>query len=324
MPGRVNDIGDWLRRSFRTVATHLAPLSVLFVAAAAVVTAIAYLLVHLLVADTVFFLNDGRVEGFGLGTALALAVVAVAATIGWTATYLGGFHFLHGAHRMGRVRDSGTDIDPVRSLLVGLARVPRYFGVMLVLVLAVIAVLGGGFALIFGVAVSGADTAVLPLLILLLTIVLVPLFAWFTVKVAFVPVSAVAVPPGRSALLSSWGVSRGRFWPILGRLALWYLLTSVLSMVNQVIVQIGFPALVLSWLELGPNGELLVDGRPIESLDVLVVSDLLPNPIVAAGVLAFLAGLTGAVQMASASMLVSLYVDAESNPVGSGPGSGRR
>lgn len=316
VPGRINDIGDWLRRSFRALGDHLVPLLVLFVVVGAAITLLAYLAAHVLMADIVFFFDSGRVEGFGAGTMVSLAVVAVAAIIGWTGANLGGYHFLHGAHRRAAAGSGGEggELDPVRSLVAGLARTPRYVGIMLLFMLGAGVVVAGFFALVFAIVVS--DSA--PLLVPLLTLAFVAAFAlvgvWLIVKLAFVPVTAVVVPSGRSALASSWRVSAGRFWPVLGRLALWYLISSVLSMVSQLVIQIGFPALVLSWLEFTPDGELLIDGRPAGTIDVLVLGDILPNPIAAALVLAALAALTGAVQMASASMLASLYVDAEANP----------
>ena len=313
VPGRINEIGEWLRRSFGAVRDHLIPLLVLFVAAGATVSGLFYLAAHLLVADTVFFIDDGRVEGFGVTTAALLAVLALAATIGWTAVNLGGYHFLHGIHSRGAGAE-GPGLDPLRSALSGLARTPRYLGIMLGLVVGFGRLVGVAFAVIFGLVFSDSAAILIPLVVMAMMLALGVFGVWLIVKLAFVPVSSVVVPSGQSALASSWRVSTGRFWPVLGRLALWYLISSVLSMVTQVVIQIGLPALVFSWLDFSPDGDLLVDGRPIGTIDVLPLSDILPNPIAGAVVLAGLAALTGAVQMVSGSILVSLYVDAEANP----------
>ncbi len=301
--GKINDLGDWLGRTFSVLRGHWQPVAIL-----ALLSLPLWLLVvflgHQLASGLTWTDNDGF-TGFNAGLAVAvvgLALVALAVTL---VSYLGLHHYLYAAH-VGRAEGW------VQSLRVGLTRQPRFLGLsLLILVITV-----GAIAIPNGLFLAGvlaSDVNVSLLFLGMVAGLAAGLFLiWFWVKVgAFATVAAAVVPRGASAFMASWRLSRGRFWPMLARVAIMYALAATTSTITQIVTQSMAPLVLFSKVEITDVGDVYVNGRNVDTIDVLSLGDLLPNPV---GLLFYLlvVAVTGALsQVITASATAALYADAK-------------
>jgi hypothetical protein len=127
--------------------------------------------------------------------------------------------------RLGEARAASS------SLGAALAALPRLVGWSLVLMFVVV---GGVFVISLLTLVSGvlAFFAGLAGLVALV---------WLYVKVAFLFVASVAPAPGKNTLAASAEVSRGRFWPVVGRLIVAALLSGAVSFAMSIPLSVGGP-----------------------------------------------------------------------------------
>jgi len=225
----VNDIGEWIRESFKMAVKKLLPCVGLL--AIGVLPWIAVAAFAIPAISGMRIAND-RLEGFGgtnaalLGVAGLLAIVAML----WGAVvYLAVYFVLHEGHR-------GRSVGISQSLAVGRRRLGRLlvtYLMMAAIVVAALAVLGG----IVAVLLATVSDAVI-VLIVALYVILFPVSFWLQVKLAFIPIAAAVAPAGTGLIRLSMRLSNDQFWPVFGRI----LLLGVLASAAMVPIQIMFAA----------------------------------------------------------------------------------
>lgn len=306
-------IVDWLGGSFRGLAGQLPSAIALFIILPAGLAIAGYVAMHTALADVTVFFDDYRLEGIRRGPFLAALMIQLVVIVGWMAASLGGLHFLTTIHRGPSL---GAAPDPVRSLGIGFGRIPRLLGVNLIVTAAAAAVGGMGFGLLVALNRSGTEEETLRLSVTVTALLVgVPLALWLLVKLAFLPVAVVAVPPGSSPLVASWRAGNNRFLPLLARLLVWLAIVAIISVPAQTLMQFVIAPRLASGLEVNALGDLRIDGRPLESVGSIRIGDLMRSPAAAALWIGLGAALNGTVQAVSASTLSSLWVDGESNPL---------
>lgn len=301
--GKINDIGDWLQRTFTVVFANWLPVAILFLLPVPLWVA-ALLVARQTAGRLIWFVDADRLEGFSAPLLVVTVALAVVASLVSLITHLAGHHFLYGAH-------VGRPTTWVRSLVVGVTRQPRFLALSVLVYLVVFAALAAPVAL-FLYAVIGSDSPIpLVLLSLVLLLAAVGFAIWLWAKVAvFLPVTAAVVPRGTSALTAGWQLSEGRFWPMLGRLGLLWAMVGTVSTIAQVIGQTMTPTVLFSEIEITSNNRVFVNGRDIDTIDVLQISEVLPNPVLLAVYAAAILAASAVSQIISASAVSALYADA--------------
>ncbi len=294
-PDQVNDIGDWLARSFRVLFANAMPVFILLL-----IGLIPGMLSFYLIAQAIdgvsLSLDDGTFSGvsaaailFGIAGMLVAAVASVA--IG-----LAQSHLLHRGH-LGLATSVG------HSLGAGLKGTPRYIGWSIVIGLAVIAAFIGGILVVVLGGLVHPAVAVLFGVVLVFGVIIG--LVWLWVKASFLNVSSVVGPPGESALRESFDRSVGRFWPVFGRLLILGLIGLAVGTVISSIAAPGY----LNGFEVGADGTPALGGVPVEDLDEIVFTDLIPYDVdfLLATVISSL--LNGMVALFSRSGVTALYAD---------------
>ncbi|MDH3295030.1 MAG: DUF2510 domain-containing protein [Acidimicrobiia bacterium] len=304
MPGYINDIGEWLGRSFSVLFANAMPLFILLVLGM-IPTIVALLTIGWAVEDIVIQVgnldadsgpSDISVDGLS-GGAISLAVLVVILTpiIGALFSLAQSF-ILHRGH-VGQSASLGD------AFSAGLTGLPRYIGWVLAVGFGVLGLL---LAVVLVVAVLATISAALAALaIFALVVAAIPFFVWLGVKVGFLGVSSAVAPHGQSALRASTERSTGRFWGVFGRM----LLLGVITFFVYALVQ-GFASPSLSGaVALDNAGEPTLDGVPFDELEEIPVRDLFPvgASLVIPSIISGL--LTGAVGLYSRSGLAGLYAD---------------
>ncbi len=252
-PETVNDIGEWLRASFRVAWRKL---GICF--ALTMLGILPFLIVPVLVVLALFDLDltGDQVQGFGGADVVLLIIAGLAALAGMVwfgVTVIAQYRVLYDAHR-----DRSIGIGA--ALAVGRRNIWRLVVAYLIIYLLSIAALIAFFAIVallfFVAAGASFDSpesleAVGPLLNLI-NLITVPVTLWLSVKLAFVPVAAAVAPQGQGLIRLSMGVSDGRFWAVLGRV----LLLSLVMVAVIFPLQILFVVLVgLGAVALGTSGD---------------------------------------------------------------------
>ncbi len=294
-PDYVNDIGDWLSRSFKVLFANAMPVFLLLL-----IGLIPGILSFWLIAQAIdgvsISIDEGTVLGlsgssvlFGLAGLLVAAIASVA--IG-----LAQSHLLHRGH-------VGLNTSVGQSLVAGLKGTPRYIAWSILIGLAVFAAF---VALVVIVAIGAAIHGVVALLFLLAGIIAAIIGAfWLFTKASFLPVSAAVAPSGQSALRASFDRSAGRFWPVFGRLLLLAIIGLVVGTVISSIAAPGY----LNGLNFSADGTPVLGGVPLEDLDEIVLTDVIPydGDFLVATIISSL--LNGMVALFSRSGGAALYND---------------
>ena len=293
--GYVNDIGDWLSRSFRVLFANAMPLFLLLLLGLipAIVT---FSLFANAFEGVSVSLDDGTFSGLSAsGLSLAIIGSLVAAVIG-VAFGLAQSHLLHRGHLA-----LATSVGD--SLGAGFRGTLRYIGWAIVIGLVFVAAIVAGAILVAVIAAVSAGLATLVGLVAFL--VLLVGLVWLWVKASFLGVSAAVAPGSESALRASFERSVGRFWPVFGRLLL---LAVIIWIVGAIISSFASPS-YFSAISVDAGGDLVLNGVPVDELDEIVLSDLLPfrNELLVATIISSL--LNGAIGMFSRSGVASLYAD---------------
>lgn len=289
--GKLNEIGDWLNRSFAATLEQAGPLTIFFLAPFAVF-AVAYLIGHLSVQNVV--ISNDAIDGVNVGLAVvALLVLTVTAVVA-TATYLATHHQLYGAI-VGRPPGWSA------SFSVGFKRLPIFVGIMFAVSLAVAIPLG-----LVAVLLVVADAVVLLLLLIPVVIVVT---VWTTVKLSLITVAVAVAPAGTSGLSAGWRSTDGFFWAILGRIMLMGIVVNVLLFIQQMLGGVLWPMAFGSQLAFDQQDELLINGQRASTLDAVVVGDVLPNPVTMLLVIGVLFYVQFMVQAVSFAGNAALYAD---------------
>ena len=239
----VNDIGEWLRSSFRVAWRKLGACFVL-----TLVGLLPLLLVVALVAAALFDLDlDGdQVQGFGgadVALLIAAGLVALASLVWYGVITIAQYRVLYDAHRE-------RSITIAEALAVGRRNVGRLIVAYLIvyavglIAFVVFAALVGGlfFALSESVGFEETLERAAPL-VNLFNLLSWPISLWLTVKLAFIPVAAAVAPRHNGLLRISMRTSDGRFWPVLGRVLLLSLVLTVvfipLGIIMAIMIGVG-------------------------------------------------------------------------------------
>lgn len=256
------DIGEWLDRGFRAAYRRWRAVLVLTVLTAPITSICTNVAIDR-AADGVI-ISDDRIDGW---TNDRLPLVIVLSTIAVVLSIVGGLAMYR--LLLDTIDEDGaapaTFGDEARTALRsfghGLAATPRAIGWSLLVVVALAAVIVS-FALL---AVGGGA------LVLLVVFALIPVVIFLAIRWAFVVV-AIVDGPGNPFPRSS-EVSRGRWWPTLGRLLLLGIILWLISLAIQILATVlGGDG--LSGLGSGPTFEFDSDGtfEPIVLDDELSIT----------------------------------------------------
>lgn len=208
--GRLSSVGSWLQASLTTIWERRVPIGIF--------TGVSVLLWVLMgavaawgIADMRWSVDDGW-TGVDGGRLTVVGIVALANLVVGLVLYLA----IADQIVWGRLGEDRAASSSLGAALVGL---PRLIGWSLVLILVVIGA-------VFVITVSAV---VAPLLAFFVGLAAVIAMLWLYVKAAFLFVAAVAPAPDKNALAASAEVSRGRFWPVVGRLIVAALLSGGVS-----------------------------------------------------------------------------------------------
>jgi len=216
--GSLPSIGDWIGNTFSAIAAYGIPALALAVGAGLALSAITY-------GGLWWAVGDGQVVnedfvGDWVPIAIRAGVVMLVLILAQGLVWLAVSRFMQRAH---------LQAEPTigEALQHAFKRLPRFIGVSLmvglaavVLFVVVIALLG-----LVGTASEGLGIGLAVIVGLASLVGLV--FVW--VKLSFLSAAVIAAPTSESVLRSSAGVSKGRFWPVLGRLLLLTIGVAILS-----------------------------------------------------------------------------------------------
>ncbi|MEM7273038.1 MAG: DUF2510 domain-containing protein [Actinomycetota bacterium] len=301
--GRINDIGDWLGRSFRVFGANIVPLSG-FVLLQLAGFVMAYIMLDQALGDTALIVDTGEFIGLNGGLLVAAGVMGLVGALLSAAGWLAAHDLLYAAH-VGQRPSWGA------SLGMGFRRLPRYIAIMIGVYLSFYLVAAVIVGLLVGIgALVGEDAAIIlvPLFILLYVGFLAGSL-WLSVKLVFLPVTAVVVPSGQSAFRATWNTPKGRFWPVLGRVLLLFLLIGLLIAIPYFVMLFVIPGLIFSRLEVLADGTLAIDGQDVDTIDVLEFSSVLPNVGAMVATILVIGYLFTMIYLVGASAVSALYAD---------------
>jgi len=299
--GAPTDIGDWLGRTFSVLWERKIPVLIL------TLLPLALWLPALLIARSA--LSDSRLDSFdnfsetvSTGSLIIAAVIAVLAMVLTAACFLALAHQFFLGHQ-------GSSAGLGSSLARSMARLPAVFLWSLAIYIP--------FILLFFVLIGVAS--LVPILLLIAIPAAIAAFVWVYVRFGFITISGVVAPKASQIPQASMAVSKGHFWPVLGRILLIGLIGGVIGFVVQAIVQQGLLAGVIGDFELdfadddsGAIDGVLHDGQPIGDR---MLGDLLPGVFGTAlfGSLYYLSNIVGSLLQLSG--FAGLYSDARAPSV---------
>ncbi len=214
-PSGLSEIGEWLRTTFQLLWDCRLPMLGFVAGSLAVSLVFGVALVGLW--DDVRYV-DGEWSGVSAGTIVASVLIGLAVSVASGIVYLGAAHQVHQA-RLGDPRSFQA------SLIAALRAVPRSIGWFLVLFAA----------FLVAVVVASVLTVASASLGILAFLALGAGLAWAAVKLAFLVPALVAPVEGRNPVVASADVSRGRFWPVLGRLLVLLLVVIGISIALSIV-----------------------------------------------------------------------------------------
>ncbi len=306
--GSINHIGDWLGRTFRAVLDHWVTVLILAFLLPAPFYVASYALVHRTLGSVRIPTDIDRldqVEGFDaaqLGLAgVVLAVAVVVSVLG----HLASVACLYEVHRGNASPGIGA------ALAVAASRFARFATVWLLYVAVVLVALSTPVGLfVYAVWARPSGALGLGATSVLLLLAAIVFLVWLWIKLWFLPVSAIAAPKGTSILSASWGISGGnRFWAVAARVGIAAGLAYVMGSLSQAVAQGLGGQVLFSGVEVLEN-DVLIGGRPIDALEVIMVSDVLPNPIIGVCYFGVLSLFSVVSNVVVSSAQAALYVDA--------------
>ena len=284
-PGKLPDIGSWLSSTFSVFANSWQ--------GAAIVAMIVNLAGSLVIwgglwfaARDVAIVNEELVN-FDSSTGLLIAIIVVAAILWQGFGWLAMSRYLHVAHYQANPTVADAFAHALR-------RLPRYLGVMFMLVAAAV----------MAMLVLVGITALVPALGIFLLILALPFAVWAAIKLAFV-INAVAIAPvDTSAVRASADVSAGRFWAVFGRVLLFTLVLGIT--VNIVSATLGQYGQLIDAEALSLNFEVRNDTLVVQNF---ALRDLLPSSGQFLTALIISSVIQAASGLLSTSAFVRLYLD---------------
>lgn len=299
----LGDLSPWVSETFSTLFQRIGPVALLMFGLPMIGWTVVIVLAWLFARDIGFDNRTDDFTGFQPALLVAAGVVLVLTLLLTAVGWLSATHHLHRAH-------AGRPETLAQSLSFGLRRLPRAIGWWIVAVL--LALVGVAlFALPVVLLVVAVGEGGLALLLLVIPLFMVAaVYLW--VKLAFWATALAVGPSGVNPFSASWAMSRARFWPVLGRILLLWLVVTAVNWITGIFTQFGFIALFAGvGLESDPGtGELVVDGVPVDELDVVNVADFLPNVVLLVIAFAVYLAAQTATQSLNVSGITGLYVRA--------------
>ncbi len=281
---RINDIGEWIRSSFRVAWAKLIPVGTLFV-----IGLIPILLAFVIWGVSVFsFRADSSTSDLST-TGLLLFVIAmlvfIAGAVWMAVAVTGAYHLLHEAHHQ-------RSVTVADAMSIGRQNVWRLVGAYLMVAAVAVAVLALVGLIIGGLYLAIGDAALL--LLILVYFAWIAASFWLQVKLTFIPVAAAVSPPGTRLVRTSMDLSAGRFWPTLGRVLLLSIIASAALWPIQIVISFGLP-LLFSSADANGAGPSLAFGLTFGLIfgALFVVAMLLMQVFVASGTTRLYADLGG-------------------------------
>lgn len=277
-PGQLNDIGVWLRRTFRVGLAKLAQCGLL-TALGFVPAVFFYAIAYLALSE---ISDAGGLQGTTAVMIVLLAVVFIVWMLWVGVVMLAQNHLLYHTHIGNRVSLGQS----IQAGFQGVGRLTWAYLTLVVYLLMVMAVVGGLtflFALVSD-TLGGVFFVVAYVAALTLSV-------WLAVKLIFMVVAAAVAPPGDRPMAVSVETTDGYFWAVLGRLLLLGLILSVALV----------PVMLIFGALFGTLGASFIDDPGSGTATALV------GAIAVGGVLYLL--VTMATQVFSASGIVRLYID---------------
>lgn len=210
--GKLPGVGDWLGTTFSAIGAYGIPALGLAFGATLAVNVVTAGLLRWVAGDLAVVNEDFVGSVSGLVTRALLTVLVLALLQGWV--WLAINRFMHRAH----LHAEPTIPDAISHALV---RLPRMIGVFLL----VAAAATGAYLIAIILAALTQSAAVIVLVVL----ALIPFSVWLMVKLSFLSAAVVAAPTSTGAIQASMSVSKGRFWPVLGRVLLLTIMVWVVS-----------------------------------------------------------------------------------------------
>ncbi len=297
--GSVNDIGEWLRSSFRVAVSKLLPALLLLLLPLIPFAIVAFMMFRVVasaseVADEA--LTDGLATTESFFTSdfdfTSLIILGVASVLGVVLLALVQVALAHLMHRAHLDRPGGFG----RALGVGLTKGWRLLGWYLVfgVVMSIATAVGVGLVFLSAQLSNGlafAVGALLYLAVIVLSIV-------FGVRLVMLPVACAVAPSGSNALSATLAATKGRFLAVFGRLLLVGLLSYLVVLPFQMVA-----------FGLFPN---MIDRQPLDEIDPEAVnpSELFEPLLTAFGVLMVLYAVASLLyQIFYTSAIARLYAD---------------
>ncbi len=212
-PGHLNDIGQWLQRSFKiglVKLPHCALLIILGLVPGVFFFAVAFLALSEISVD------GGGVQGASMAMFFLVGLLFLVWMLWNGVITLAQNDLLYHAH-VGRPSSIGESI---QAGLQGLGRLVWAYLTLMVYVIMVIAVVGG---LTF--VLSLASDIVGGVFFVVAYLGAIVLSVWLGVKLIFLLVAAAVAPVGERPIVVSVDITDGFFWSILGRVLLLGLIT---------------------------------------------------------------------------------------------------
>lgn len=186
-------------------------------------------------------------------------------------------HQLHDAHER-HSPEGGASASA--SITVGLRRMLPLAGLSILIVLALVA----------ASVVPLIAAFVFPPLLLVTIPALIALFFWGWVKTAFLPVAVVSHTGTAQILKASAAVSKGRFWPIFGRLFLLAIVLVAIQIVSNIVTTIFGGDGALGGQEFGTNNSF-VFADLFPSVGASIPLSVLSWVVSSAGIVIYISGL---------------------------------
>ena len=203
--GKLPSVGDWLSSTFSAIGAYGIPALILAVGASFVLNLITFGGLYWATADARVIDEEFVGDLSDIATRGGLVVLVVIVTQGFV--WLAINRFMQRAHLQ-------AEPSIAEALTRAIARFPRLIGVSLLLFVAAIVLI------VVAVLILVVATEVGAGLVALLILLMVPVGVFLSVKLSFISAAVVASPTSENAIRASAQVSKGRFWPVLGRVLL--------------------------------------------------------------------------------------------------------
>lgn len=287
--GKLPSIGDWLGSTFSAIGAYGIPALILAVGASFVLSLVTFGGLYWAVGDAQIVQEEfvGDVAPIIIRGGLVVLVLMLAQGFVWLAIN----RFMQRAHLQAEPSIS-------EALSRAVTRLPRLVGVSLLLV-------AGGVVLmvLFGLLIVVAAEAGAGLVVVLV-LLLLPLLVFVSVKLSFISAAVIASPTSESVIKASASVSKGRFWPVLGRVVLLSIGVAIVSgMISGALGGLGQPVDqdAINDIVVGSGDNITI--RDFELRDVLPSAGSFLIYVIVSSVLN---GLTGLV---TTSGFMRLYLD---------------